>query len=221
MPGNARLKPSPEPLKPISKIILVVHPFWSLREVLFTRAGVNQNQHIENAHYLMNLWTRQLRKVAKSPGTITLVVSPSVDELKDFRPSAKRVLDRFMHAAEALLGNRLFVQHVSADPSALHHAMIQRGFRLDRKWKGRAFGEFFRQCVYTEAAKFNLPRHLWKFATGNPHWVRKNTKGTRMISVPSLSIEGQHRLDENSLYGHVRGKALGHMHQRLRPTKKK
>ncbi|MDD5162973.1 MAG: hypothetical protein PHD95_02080 [Candidatus ainarchaeum sp.] len=140
----------------ISRIEVLVHPFFTLICNRDSFIGDNKKQVKKKIEALAKQWGREIQLVASDPSAI-LVVMPTYKQVPvSNSPNSKLSkwsalqLKKLLVFAKKTLGNRLFAFSTFGQLQSLENAARKKGFVFDKKaLRGRAFGEYLDLCVQT------------------------------------------------------------------------
>lgn len=224
MPGNTRVKPSAAPLKPISKIVVLVHPLWSLVNNL--KLDKKDSPHKlqdpysrKKVQFLLGLWGNEIKKAASSPSDVVVLVRFPDYSTRKYASQRMRLLNwaeakvsRLEEFARRVLGKRL-VSMRSADPRAttFRRALQENGFRFAKKWSGKLFGEYLTRCVERQ-------RIFLEWSALTPSQLREGRKNIELMRklIPRVHLESVPQLSVLPLYPRpheTNGLSLGSMHE--------
>ncbi|MDO8624494.1 MAG: hypothetical protein Q7R47_00270 [Candidatus Diapherotrites archaeon] len=165
--------PAKEPRK-ISRIVLLVHPFYGLlmnrKQMRFPNwlRGVKNPLEPDlirrirsNMKFIKGKWGQRLAEAADNPRALVIVVRPrdgfgvDVNGFGTYVIAPKEKIyhhekDKFLNFWEKKLGNRYIGVNHYLTMDFLRHELKSRGFEVSKRFRGEAFGEYFNRCVLKE-----------------------------------------------------------------------
>ncbi len=155
----------------ISRIVLLVHPFYSFYLEASSPKGVaDRRQALKNLRQLAAMWGREIQKAAENPETLVIVIKPHLPDgvnlekivgnqkeqhaILKSRPGIAAgilLLGRFLRRARSELQDRLIEFDRILRANTLKEEILKRGFFLNQNsLEGKSFGEWYDNCLRLE-----------------------------------------------------------------------